>query len=74
MSNVESSSIACPLIDVVQPRHPHREIAELLAAAIVRIRLKNRPEDASTNSEVCLGFPADQSVHTNPSHQEGFRQ
>ena len=61
-----------------RPRHPQREIADLLAAAITRARIKSGSAFEATNrqqdSEVCLGFNADQSVHANPSYQEGIRQ
>jgi hypothetical protein len=57
----------------VQPRCPHREIAELLAMAIARARIKNLPDETAMGSEVRLGFSGDQRVNTNPSHTEGVR-
>jgi hypothetical protein len=78
MSELESlSTLRRPAIES-RPRHPQREIADLLATAIVRARIKGHIASEATaedpDSEVCLGFTADQSVHTNPSYQEGVRQ
>ena len=60
------------------PRHPHREIADLLATAITRARIKtgtaSEATDGHADSEVCLGFSAHQSVHTNPSYAEGVHE
>lgn len=60
------------------PRHPQREIAELLATAIVRARVKGVVAPEATHegrdSAVCLAITAGQSVHVNPSYQEGVRQ
>jgi len=51
-----------------RPRHPHQEIADLLAVALLRLRDK---DSASTNrrielpaSSFGLGFTAHQRVHT----------
>lgn len=74
MSDIESPSVARPMMGIVQPRHPHREIAELLAAAIIRMRTKNPSAEYLTDSEVSLGFSAEQSVNTNPSYTEGVRK
>ena len=74
MSEVESPSTVCRPPDDVRVRHPHREIAELLATAIVRARLKNFPLPAPTEGEVRLGFSGDQRVNTNPSYTEGVRE
>lgn len=74
MSDIESPSIARSSTDAIQPRHPHREIAELLAAAIVRMRAKNHPDLPATDSEVSLGFTGNQRVNTNPSYTEGVRK
>ncbi len=52
---------------VIQPRRPHREIAELLAAAITRSRSKGHDDMAGIQSEVSLGFSGNQRVNTNPS-------
>ena len=74
MSEVESPSTVRRTADDVRARHPHREIAELLATAIVRARIKNLPLPATTESEVRLGFSGDQRVNTNPSYTEGVRE
>ena len=78
MSKIELPSTPRQPATESRPRHPQREIADLLAAAITRARIKSCSAPDATNerqdSEVCLGFSADQSVHTNPSYQEGVRQ
>ena len=73
MSNVESPLPAHRLTREIQPRHPHREIAELLASAIVRARLKSMQPFVDTESEVSLGFTANQRVNANPYQKEGVR-
>lgn len=74
MSEIESPSAVRRTPDDVRARHPHREIAELLATAIVRARIKNFLLLATTESEVRLGFSGDQRVNTNPSYTEGVRE
>ncbi len=78
MPKIETSSTSRRGAQDSRPRHPYREIADLLAAAIMRARVKagTAPEAtaAQANSEVCLGFTANQSVHTNPSYAEGVRE
>jgi hypothetical protein len=74
MSELESSSTARRMTREIQPRQPHREIAEILAAAIVRMREKNCQDFSDTNSEVCLGFTGTQRVNTNPSYTEGVQE
>ena len=74
MSELESSSTARRLTREIQPRQPHREIAELLAAAILRMRENICRDFSEPHSEVCLGFSAKQSVHTNPSYTEGVQE
>jgi len=74
MSNVESPLPAHRLTHEIQPRHPHREIAELLATAIVRARLKNFTLIVTAESEVGLGFSTNQRVNANPSYTEGFSE
>ena len=70
MTELEPISI-CPSPD--RPRHAHQEIADLLAAALLRLR--SRPaRDANENSEcVRLGFPGQQRVNANPDHHHGVR-
>lgn len=74
MSEIESPSIVRRCPDDALPRHPHREIAELLATAIARIRLNDRSDAENTYSEVQLAFSGDQSVNANPSYTEGVRE
>ena len=56
-----------------RPRHAQQEIADLLAAALLRLRV--RPSrDTTENSEcVRLGFPGQQRVNANPDHNNGVR-
>ena len=78
MSKIEPPSSGRRLTREIQPRQPHREIAELLATAIWRARQKSTSwQDVAPicdSSEVCLGFTADQSVNANPSYTEGVRK
>lgn len=74
MSELESPSSARRLTREIQPRQPHREIAELLAAAIVRMREKNCQDVSYPYGEVCLGFTANQRVNANPSYTEGVQE
>ncbi len=73
MSAIESSSTARRPAAEILPRHPHREIAELLATAMLRARAVRHESGYGYPSEVCLGFTGDQRVHTNPSDTEGVR-
>ena len=70
MSELEPISISPPSD---RPRHAHQEIADLLAAALLRLRV--RPSrDTTENSEcVRLGFPGQQRVNANPDHHHGVR-
>ena len=74
MSELESPSSARRLTREIQARQPHREIAELLAAAIVRMRVKDICAPPATQSEVSLGFTANQRVNANPSYTEGVQR
>jgi hypothetical protein len=74
MSELESPSSARRLTLEIQVRLPHREIAELLAAAIVRMRVKDICAPSATQSEVSLGFTAKQRVNANPSYTEGVQE
>lgn len=70
MTELEPISIS-PLPD--RPRHAHQEIADLLAAALLRLRARP-PRHLIENSElVCLGFPGQQRVNANPDHDHGVR-
>jgi len=55
------------------PRHPHREVAELLAAAILRMRARDLSGVPAPDSEVGLGFTAPQRVNANPVYTQGVR-
>ena len=70
MKKIEPISISPPS-DC--PRHAQQEIADLLAAALLRLRA--RPSrDTTENSEcVRLGFPGQQRVNANPDHNNGVR-
>ena len=52
-----------------RPRHPQREIADLLATAILRMHADPDKLVHQDSSTVCLAITGDQSVHTNPSYQ-----
>ena len=67
MSDAEHPSSENGSTLVIQPRQPHREIAELLATAIARSQLKGQVDVVSIQSEVSLGFSGNQRVNTNPS-------
>ena len=67
MSDAEHLSPKNQTTLVIQPRQAHREIAELLATAIARSRLKGQVDAVSIQSEVSLGFSGNQRVNTNPS-------
>ncbi len=67
MSDAEHCSSENGSTRVIQPRQPHREIAELLATAIARSRLKGQCDGVANLSEVSLGFSGNQRVNTNPS-------
>ena len=70
MTELEPISISPPSD---RPRHAHQEIADLLAAALLRLR--TRPSrDTTENSEcVRLGFAGQQPVNANPDHHHGVR-
>jgi hypothetical protein len=59
------------------PRHAHAEIADLLSAALLRLRARNSASNDQDNSghreSVCLGFSPQQRVNANPDQQEGVR-
>ena len=67
MSDAELPSPKNHSTRIIQPRQPRREIAELLATAIARSRLKGQVDLVSVQSEVSLGFSGNQRVNTNPS-------
>lgn len=73
MTDIEFPSAARRSTAEVLPRHPHREIAELLAAAILRMRARSESDVPATDSDVRLGFSGDQSVNANPVYTQGVR-
>ncbi len=62
----------------IEPRLPHREVADLLAIALLRLRERNdsppEPENGRQTRAVRLGFSGHQRVHDNPSEPSGERQ
>lgn len=54
------------------PRHPHQEIADLLAIAFLRVR-QHTSSSTTAESAVDLGFGGQQRVHANPSQPKGVR-
>jgi len=74
MSEVQPPSGAKQSSRVIQARQPCVEVAELLAAAILRVRLGRGPNIHATDSEVSLGFFANQRVNANPSYTEGVQR
>ena len=74
MPEIESISTIRRAAIEISPRHPHREIAELLAAAILRMRAAGLQKLTCESRAVGLGFSANQSVNTNPSDTEGVRK
>ena len=74
MNDIEHTSITPSNL---APRHAHVEIADLLSAALLRLRARNSRSDDQNNSghrePVCLGFSSQQRVNANPDQQEGVR-
>ena len=56
-----------------RPRHGHQEIADLLAAALLRLRVRQSRDIPQNSEHVCLGFPGQQRVNANPDHNNGVR-
>lgn len=70
MTELEPISISPP---PDRPRHAHQEVADLLAAALLRLRARP-PRHTIENSEcVRLGFRGQQRVNANPDHYNGVR-
>lgn len=74
MSEVQLPSSASLVTRVIQPRQPYIEVAELLASSIVRARTASASHLPLRNSEVSLGFSANQRVNANPSFTQGVSQ
>jgi hypothetical protein len=56
-----------------RPRHAHQEIADLLAAALLRLRMCPPSHTIENSERVHLGFPGQQRVNANPDHHNGVR-
>lgn len=64
----------CLPVTADRPRHPHEEVADLLAAALLRLRARHlsRPADSSQNrDDVGLGFADQQRLNANTDHNTG---
>jgi hypothetical protein len=70
MSELEPISISPPSD---RPRHAQQEIADLLAAALLRLRAQPERNTIENSECVCLGFPGQQRVNANPDHHHGVR-
>lgn len=70
MTELEPISI-CPPPD--RPRHAHQEIADLLAAALLRLRTRPSSHVIENSERVRLGFSGQQRVNANPDHHHGVR-
>ena len=70
MSELEPFSISPPSD---RPRHPQQEIADLLAAALLRLRARPASHTLENSECVRLGFPGQQRVNANPDHNNGVR-
>lgn len=56
-----------------RPRHAHQEIADLLAAALLRMRARQPRHTIENSACVRLGFLGQQRVNANPDHNNGVR-
>ena len=56
-----------------RPRHAQQEIADLLAAALLRLRTSSPSHTFENSERVHLGFPGQQRVNANPDHDNGVR-
>lgn len=70
MTELEPISISPPSD---HPRHPQQEIADLLAAALLRLRASPSSHTPENSEHVCLGFRGQQRVNANPDHNNGVR-
>lgn len=53
--------------------HAHQEIADLLAAALLRLRARPSSHTIENSECVRLGFSGQQRVNTNTDHNNGVR-
>jgi hypothetical protein len=51
------------------PEQRRREVAALLAAGLVRLRVSAQPSRVAPESGFALGFSGHQRVHTDPTHR-----
>ena len=70
MKKIEPISISPPS-DC--PRHAQQEIADLLAAALLRLRARQARHITENSERVRLGFSGQQRVNANPDHHHGVR-
>lgn len=70
MTELEPISISPP---PDRPRRAHQEIADLLAAALLRMRARPPRQTIESSECVRLGFPGQQRVNANPAHYNGVR-
>ncbi|PRH09173.1 hypothetical protein K6V71_17260 [Cupriavidus gilardii] len=70
MTELEPISISPPSD---RPRHAQQEIADLLAAALLRLRARPSRDTTENSERVRLGFPGQQRVNANPDHHHGVR-
>ena len=70
MTELEPISISPPSD---RPRHPQQEIADLLAAALLRLRAQPERNTLKNSERVRLGFCGQQRVNANPDHNNGVR-
>ena len=70
MSELEPISISPPSD---RPRHPQQEIADLLSAALLRLRTRPASHTLENSERVRLGFCGQQRVNANPAHHHGVR-
>ena len=70
MSEREPFSISPPSD---RPRHPQQEVADLLAAALLRLRARPASHTLENSERVRLGFSGQQRVNANLDHHHGVR-
>lgn len=70
MTELEPISISPPSD---RPRHAHQEIADLLAAALLRLRACPSRDTTKNSERVRLGLASQQRVNANPDHHHGVR-
>jgi hypothetical protein len=56
-----------------RPRHAHQEVVDLLAAGLLRLRVRGADPAHGTRDRVDLGFVGQERVNANPDDHEGVR-